>query len=140
MISKIDVLITRIYRLHYKRLFGRLSDMELSVGQPKILNYLMEHDGCIQRDLAKECCIEPASVSVVLNNMEKTGLLARCQCEENKRICKIYLTDLGREKQALIADVQRRFQEDCFEGFTEEEREQCMDYLTRIYKNLKVSE
>ena len=41
MKKKIDTLITRLYRLHYKRQFSALSDMELSVGQPKILNYLM---------------------------------------------------------------------------------------------------
>lgn len=48
-------------------------DMGLSPGQPKILYYLEEEKGCIQRDLADWCAIEPATVSKLLDNMESKG-------------------------------------------------------------------
>ena len=56
-----------------KALLNRIKDTGLTSGQPKILDYLMHHDGAIQKEIAVFCHIEPASLTVILNGMENKG-------------------------------------------------------------------
>ena len=41
------------HTLFSKMVFERLSGQELSAGQPKVLEYLIEHDGVAQKDIAE---------------------------------------------------------------------------------------
>ena len=40
--------------LFQKTLFGKIKETGLSIGQPKVLDYLKEHDGTTQREIAAE--------------------------------------------------------------------------------------
>ena len=60
-----------------KALLNRIKDTGLTSGQPKILDYLMHHDGAIQKEIAVFCHIEPASLTVILNGMENKGYITR---------------------------------------------------------------
>ena len=57
-----------------KALVSSVKDTGLTPGQPKILDYLLHHDGAIQKEIAMFCHIEPASLTTILNGMEKKGL------------------------------------------------------------------
>ena len=108
----------------------------LSPGQPKILRYLAAHDGCLQKELASSCDIEPATVSKVLTGMEEAGLIRRKGSEQDKRAITVLLTDKGR---AADARMQRHFTELDgleLEGFTDQETEAFSGYLARVYRNL----
>ena len=59
--------------LFQKTLFGKIKETGLSIGQPKVLDYLKEHDGTTQREIAAACQIEPASLTSILNGMEKAN-------------------------------------------------------------------
>lgn len=67
-----------------KLLFSGL-DGTLSLGQPKILDHLREHDGDIQKDIAAACCIEQPSLTSILSGMEKNGLIVRKTADGNRR-------------------------------------------------------
>ena len=73
------------HTLFSKMVFERLSGQELSAGQPKVLEYLIEHDGVAQKDIAEACIIEPATATSLLARMEKTGLIDRRSREDDKR-------------------------------------------------------
>ena len=53
-----------------REVFQRLKGSGLTSGQPKILDYLGDHDGASQKEIAKGCHIEPASLTTVLHGME----------------------------------------------------------------------
>ena len=135
------------YTLHYllmadhgmvqKKLFAKIKDLGLSMGQPKVLDYLKDRDGAVQKDIAKGCHIEPASLSTILGGMEKKGLIIRRMQEDNRRNLKVYLTDRGRELGAEITKNCSEIEEAALAGFSEEEAEKLQSYLTRIYKNLE---
>ena len=44
-----------------KKLFLSLKDTGLTLGQPKVLDFLQEKDGAAQKEIAAACHIEPAS-------------------------------------------------------------------------------
>ena len=58
-----------------KALVSSVKDTGLTPGQPKILDYLLHHDGAIQKEIAIFCHIEPASLTAILNGMENKGIL-----------------------------------------------------------------
>ena len=60
-----------------KALVSSVKDTGLTPGQPKVLDYLLRHDGAIQKEIAVFCHIEPASLTAILNGMERKGYIER---------------------------------------------------------------
>lgn len=81
-----------------KLVMSRIKPLGLTTGQPKVLDFLQDHDGAMQKDIAKGCHIEPSSLSTILGGMERAGLLERSTRDENRRTVYVRLTDLGREQ------------------------------------------
>ena len=55
-----------------KRLLERVKVSGLTLGQPKVLDYLKDHDGSSQKEIAAGCLIEAGSLTSILNRMEET--------------------------------------------------------------------
>ena len=53
-----------------KKLMEQLADTGLTLGQPKVLDYLKDHDGASQKEIAAGCLIEAGSLTSILNRME----------------------------------------------------------------------
>ena len=119
--------------------FERLSGQELSAGQPKVLEYLIAHDGVAQKDIAEACIIEPATATSLLARMEKTGLIDRRSREDDKRYILVYLTEKGRARAEASVNVLSDVEEHVFEGFSDAEREAFISYLERVNGNLRKS-
>ncbi len=125
------------HTLFSKMVFERLSGQELSAGQPKVLEYLIAHDGVAQKDIAEACIIEPATATSLLARMEKTGLIDRRSREDDKRYILVYLTEKGRARAEASVNVLSDVEEHVFEGFSDAEREAFISYLERVNGNLR---
>ena len=55
-----------------------MDEYHLSPGQPKVLRYLNAHQDCKLKDIADECDIESATVSKMIDNLEKKGKCCEC--------------------------------------------------------------
>ena len=60
-----------------KALMERVKESGLTIGQPKVLDYLKDHDGSSQKDIARACFIEGGSLTGILNGMGEKGLIER---------------------------------------------------------------
>ncbi len=118
------------------KLRPRMAAIGLSTGQPKILRYLSQREGCMQKDIAEALDIEPATISQILSNMERSGLIQRSEPAERRRAESVSITDKGKEsfeKWLLICgDVESI----SLDGFSEDEKKRFMNYLSRMYRNL----
>ena len=114
---------------------GRIQ-IGLSVGQPKILTFLVQNGPCLQKDLAAAFDIEPATVSRILNNMEHDGMVERCRVPGCRRAIQITITGKGRELQQQWVELCSGVEQVGLKGFTEEEIEQYKTFLARTYHNL----
>lgn len=130
----------KLFKAHRHRVFEEFSKVGISEGQPKILDFLSQNNGCIQRELAESCHIEPATVTSLLVNMEKAGLVYRTTNSKDKRIYNVFLTDKGKEAQKQVEKVFNLIDEECFRGFSEDEKIQALGILNKLYKNLKKGE
>lgn len=118
-----------------KRLFAALRGSGLTLGQPKVLDYLKEHDGAMQKQIARGCHIEPASLSTILAGMEKRGLIARRTVGASRRNLHVFLTERGRTQLAAISAHFEEIEQAALAGFSEEERRVFLAYLMRVYEN-----
>ena len=108
----------------------------LTIGQPKILDYLKEHDGSNQKEIAKACFLEAGSLTTILNKMEEKGLIERRILNGNRRSFHIFLTAVGKEKQQLVDTAFSEIEKKALADISEKEFEQFMSVYHRIYSNL----
>ena len=113
-----------------KLVMSRIKPLGLTTGQPKVLDFLQDHDG------AKGCHIEPSSLSTILGGMERAGLLERSTRDENRRTVYVRLTDLGREQCRRLNAIFAAAEEEALRGFSPQEMQQVQTLLERIYRNL----
>ncbi len=125
------------HALLQKTLFANIRDSGLSLGQPKVLDFLKDHDGAVQKDIAKGCHIEPASLSTILTGMEKSGLITRETNENNRRNLYIYMTNKGKAICEQVTEHFSQIEKKALSEFTEEEIENILTYLIKIHKNLE---
>ena len=81
--------------IFHRGVFSKLKDTGLTLGQPKVLDYLKDNDGASQKEIAIGCHVEPASLTVILNGMEDKGLIERKNINGNRRTIHVYMTQKG---------------------------------------------
>ena len=128
--------IIRMQALLHRRLMEGLAETELSTGQPKVLAYLKAHEGSCQKEIAAACQLEPGSLTVLLNRMEKQGMLERRMEGNNRRSRHIYLSDNGRQLAALVAADFQAVEKLAFSGISSEESAAFERICRRIIDNL----
>ncbi len=126
-----------VTRLHFLKIHQTVSSIELGKGQPPILGYLIDHDGCIQSDIAKREHKAPATVTVMLQTMEKNGLIERRSSEEDHRTVRVYITDKGREAHEKSESALKQMDDEIYAVFTDEEREEFFRLLRKMHDRLK---
>lgn len=122
--------------LFHKKLLAGLRETGLTLGQPKVLDYLGAHDGSSQKEIASACHIEPASLTSILNRMEERGMVERRMLHGNRRTSYIFLTDLGRTLQGCVQDMFDTLEADLFQGISPEDRRAFLRIFYAIYQNL----
>lgn len=118
--------------LFQKRVYAEFNQIGLTAGQPKILDYLGRHNGCVQKNIAEGCQIEPATLTGILNRMEEKGLIERRTEQGNRRSFYIYLTELGWQKQREIGAIFQRQEQQLLACLTAQEQQQLLAILQRL--------
>lgn len=124
------------YSHFQKDVFEKVKSSGLSIGQPKILDYLSEHDGANQKEIAIGCNIEPGSLTSVLNRMEDKQLIERRMLNNNRRSYHIYLTENGKKLQREVVSTFNELEKIAFNNFSKDEHEIFMEMFKKIYCNL----
>ena len=119
-----------------KKLMEQLKDTGLTLGQPKVLDYLKEHDGASQKEIAAGCLIEAGSLTSILNRMEEKDLIERKMLNGNRRTFHIFMTESGKKNQKLVEESFEKIEKTALNGISEEEQKLFMDIFCRIYQNL----
>lgn len=127
-----------IFHIHEKKSQLVFKELGLSKGQPKMIELLSHQEGCAQKDLAESCSIEPATVTSLLSNMVAKELVYKEPLvqENGVRIQRIFLTPKGHKIANSVNKIVDQMETISFQGFSSEEKEQCLFYLDRIFQNL----
>ena len=120
-------------QLIQKQLLERVKSAGLTLGQPKVLDFLKDHDGASQKDIAA------GSLTSILNGMEKKGLIERRMLNGNRRTFHIFMTEAGKKSQGLVDAAFQEIEETALEGISREELEKFMKVSEKIFDNLMES-
>ena len=131
--------LTEAAAAHKKSCWVEFRKLDLSPGQPKVLARLRIQEGYLQKELAELCHVEPATMAVLLANMEKKELIRKeiAHVSGGKRAYRIYLTETGKELAEQVDAAVSLVEGKCFEGFSLEEKEQFTALLDRMTENLQ---
>ena len=113
-----------------------ISERIFYIMEPKILDYLKDHDGSSQKDIAKACFLEAGSLTTILNKMEEKGLIERRILNGNRRSFHIFMTDEGRQKMQLVDRSFSEIEKKALSDVSDDELENFMSVYKKIYKNL----
>jgi len=132
----LDFLLAQVSRLHRQRAHELLDKLGLYRGQPPVLFALWEQDGLTHRELAEQLEITPATMTRMIQRMEKAGFVQRQPDASDQRLSRVYLTDAGRTVRVELEAVWQRMDVECFNGFSDEERVVLRGFLLRLRANL----
>lgn len=123
-----------------KNLFAQLKGSELTMGHPRILDYLKEHNGENQKQIAVGCHIEPPTLTTILNGMEEKGIIERKTLNGNRRYFHVFLTEKGYTLQKNVDEIFVRLEDEAFKGFSRQEKEMFINSFIKIYNNISGNE
>ncbi|WP_053386273.1 MarR family winged helix-turn-helix transcriptional regulator [Leucobacter japonicus] len=111
-------------------------ERELTQEQSFVLGYLQQQPGAIQRDIAEITRTSAASVSSLLQGLERRGLIERRPDAENGRTKLVFATPEGVALIAGFADAMHALDDGLLAPLDPNEREQLRLLLTKITAEL----
>ena len=134
--ESLDRLFAHICRLKHARVHTLYEALGLYRGQPRMLRLLWDQEGLTHTDLSRQLQVQPATITKMIQRMEKTGFVERRHDPDDQRVSRVYLTPAGRAVREDVQLVWRRLEEEAFAGFSEEERVLLRQFFLRIRENL----
>lgn len=113
-----------------------LETLGLYHGQPRLLHALWDKEGLTHSELAAHLHVQPATVTKMVQRMEKAGFLERRDDPRDHRVSRVYLTEAGYAVQAQVEKVWRTLERETLEGLAPEERVLLHGYLVQVRENL----
>ncbi len=125
--------------------FRRLGDENLqkegiTISQLRVIAFISKKGNAgtvYQKDLEEHLSVRRSSVTSLLQNMEKSGILTRGGSEKDARIKTLVLTEKGKRLDENLIYYINTLEEKLMEGFSAEEKEVLQGYLLRMIENLE---
>ena len=130
--------LTRIMRRHHACVDRQIGDLGIHHGQHRMLIQLTNPDIShpSQKELAEILGISPAAVATSLKRLEREGYVSRSMTDEDNRRNEIRITEQGLRKVAESREIFESVDRATFAGFSEEEMNTLLGFLSRIDQNL----
>ncbi|ADU28670.1 MarR family winged helix-turn-helix transcriptional regulator [Evansella cellulosilytica] len=130
--------ITVTARLVINRLNSNFKKRKLPVTheQWSVMIRLWEEDGLTQNKLSQLTGKDQPSVSRLINNMERNGLVMRAPHPVDKRTNLIFLTAKGKKLQVGMIEQAQKTIEDISKNISEEDMNTFLTVLSQIDDNL----
>ncbi len=132
----IGTLLVQICRAHRNKAQELLSRIDLYPGQEFLLLNLWPQDGLTHSEVAENLCVQPATITRMLDRLVKAGFVQRRTDADDQRVSRVYLTEKGHELLQPIEQVWQELEEISFANLTLEERLLLRRLLLQVNENL----
>ena len=122
-------------KIVWQTVANRYNQLVTEFGITQSIGYLLiniDEEGTTVSQAAALLGLKSTSLSRMLNQLEKTGLIYRKSNQGDKRSVKIYLTDLGKEKRQLAKNVVKEFNNYLNAHISDADKQ----YLTEMLKKI----
>ncbi|MBM3413981.1 MAG: MarR family transcriptional regulator [Bacteroidetes bacterium] len=110
--------------------------LNLSIEQWSVLYHLWKKDGISQQELCKASFRDKPSITRLVDNMEKTGLVKRVAAANDRRVNLIYLTKDGQQLQEQTLKLADQTLMEALRGVPVDKVDVCKQTLQVVYDNL----
>ncbi len=129
-------LFMEINKAYAAKCYGQMTRLGIHPGQIPFLMLLSERGEMSQKEVAGELHVKPPTVNVMVQRMEKAGLVSRRQDQKDQRVTRICLTEKGmRIKEKVVFHVKENDQY-VLRGFSEAEECLLRRFLQQIVDNI----
>lgn len=135
--EKLHLLLLEAFLRSNRRLAQQLPQAGLLPGQPKILEFLLEHNTSTQTAVSEGCFLDKSTVTTLLKRMEKDNLIYKQAHPTDQRSSLICLTEKGNEKAIWVQQSLNAIDKAEFASIPSNEREQFLATLGKIIANQK---
>ena len=131
--------LTLAHQGYSRAISERLLPHGITFRQAQVLGYLELDGPQTQSELAARMLIEPPSLVGVLNRMERSLLVQRQGCAEDRRRNVIHLLPAAEALWHQIADCAREVRTEALRGMSAAEVKQLKRLLNRVSENVNAS-
>lgn len=128
-------LFTDMVRAHTAYMDRQLSALGLSNGQGGVISVLGRYGSLTQNELARFRQVTPATISIMLDRMERDGLVVRYTAKDNSRANDIRLTEKGAQIYDKLDEFMNGEPEVVFSGLSNAEKELAAGIFRKITEN-----
>lgn len=130
--ESLHYLLMKSHTMVSRKILSEASQIGLTSGQPKVLDFLLKYQEADQKTIAAYCEIEPATVGSILLRMEENGLVTRRQRNGNRRSLYVSLTASGLEAAKKMKVIFQNAEEEAVKGLTEDEIRSLKEILNKL--------
>ncbi len=132
--DSIEFNLSFISRSFELEIFKRAKELGLDPHNYKLLDFINNHEGIIQKDLAQFFDKNQSTITRSLNRLEYDGFIKRVH-EENKKNNIIVLTQRGEKVITEINELAKNIENKFLYNFTTEEKEIFTDLAYKLALN-----
>ena len=110
--------------------------VEITIEQWSVLYHLWKEDGQSQQQLCDATFRDKPSITRLLDNLERLGLVKRTASKEDRRINKICLTAEAERLQEQTMELANQTLNEALAGVTNGQIEIAKEVLQKVYENL----
>ena len=125
------------HRAFVKALSDELEPHGILSAQWSVLRILWDIEGLTQVELADRMRVEKASLTGVLEGMERRGLILRARNEEDRRKINITLTAQGRRLKGELLPYGAKINRKATRGMKDAELSELRRLLAKLIQNLE---
>jgi DNA-binding MarR family transcriptional regulator len=135
--ERIVHLLSRVCEHKHHRMHELLETLGLYRGQPSMLRALWAEDGMTHSELAEQLERCPATITKMVQRMEKAGFVERRADPSDERLSRVYLTAAGHDVRTAVEEVWGAFEAQIVAGFSEQEVALLRSLLMRVCRNME---
>ena len=114
----------------------RAAGLEITIEQWSILYHLWKEDGLNQQQLCDKTFRDKPSITRLIDNLVKLGLVERKVSKTDKRVNYIFLSNIAKNLQDQTIEIANQTMDEALVAITKNEIETVKNVLQKVYDNL----
>jgi len=133
---RVGLRMTVIARLQRNTFDRKVAALNVTRSQWAMIAIVARYPGSTQRTIAEYLQMSEASAGRLIDRLCADGLLERRDRRDDRRARAVFLTDKAEPLLAKLGAIAAESEQRMFNGFSEAEIEQLLEYMERIYQNV----
>lgn len=129
--------IKRLYLLMNRHIERELKKYGLARSQFQVLYYTHQAGKLTQKELLQFMQVEPATLTVIIDGLDKKGLLKRVENKTDKRSNVIQLTQKGEKLREKVPSLPEIMEKRMFHSVTKSNKELAIKIIEQMIQNLE---